>query len=325
MAKIEQMDRQEPEDRKLALLALEANEAAGKGGSSCPTDSELAALLDGQCQGEERKRLQEHIAGCDDCRRRCLEVGMALMEVNREPRRSKARIYTWASAFLAAAACVVLYLAIDITSPWQEKIEAIHPVPGSPEHVQSMTGKNMEKNISGLPERRKELGKDTNRPYADQGLQARGIVHVQKTPTDEHTVFQKRTTEFSQTKGEDIVSPAPETHAMEKNLAAGQMVNRSEQSRFLAWRALLEAACARQEQSPVIWKALYQEGREVVQIASPANRREAQRLLENMHPDNQSSAWILPFCNTFYPRSTKPDMQEGKNPLFSSEKSPGHE
>ena len=320
MAKIEQMDRQESDARKLALLALEANEAAGKGGSSCPTDSELASLLDGQCQGEERKRLQEHIAGCDDCRRRCLEVGMALMEINRSPRRSKARIYTWASAFLAAAACVVLFLSIDSTPPWQKRSNP-HPVrrdykgdeirsdqarPAPGVHINSLQQKTVSPpQVRPEPDARRpgtavyakgdsELAQPA--PSAERVMEAKkrirpaGPAKSRQLPA---AAIQDRGTGQELTGRKNKIMQA--NAVMEMNDKAGSQD--SWLSRKKEWDLLLRQACARQEKSSIIWQALHGEGAALLQSAPQEERKSLQTLVSRMplqDPKNSVDA----FCTT---------------------------
>jgi hypothetical protein len=227
MGTMDQYDSGRERQDNIDRLVPAADKGEPEERSGCPGDSELAALLEGQSRGEERKRLQAHISSCDECRRRCLQVGMALMEVNRSPRRRKVRIYTWASVFLAAAACVALFLYMGTTPPWFMN----------------------------------------NQPVLRESTRA-GQGH-EKTPAPPTAPIQQRET-----------------------ASAGQQVS----SRIEAWYDLLRQACARGEKSPLIWQALYGEGKRLAPLAPASGRRDIEALLARMRPDNRTGPGTNDLC-----------------------------
>jgi len=292
MEKIERIDRQRQQDRKIALLALEADSEKNTDQSSCPDDAELAALLDGQCLGEERKRLQAHIASCDECRRRCLEVGMALMEVNRSPGRSKARVYTWASAFLAAAACVALFLAIDTTPPWQKTRQPVDKVPVPSAHVRTETVKKMPRQPvlshrnKVLAERAASVGTATDVKSTKPGSgpekkrQVSDALSVKKRVSGQGAV------------GQEEAAPVVSSMVMADKVAAEDQSS----ARIGEWYVLLRQACARKEKSPVIWRALSREGKRLLSSASTRDRQNVRMLLGRMNRIGKTGQGAEDFC-----------------------------
>ncbi len=292
MEKIERIDRQRHQDREIALLALETDSEKNTDRSSCPDDGQLAALLDGQCLGEERKRLQAHIASCDECRRRCLEVGMALMEVNRSPGRSKARIYTWASAFLAAAACVALFLAIDTTPPWQKTSQPVDQVPAPSVQVRTETVKKMPRQPvlshrnTVQAERAASVG-----PASDIKRTKPGAASEKKRQVSEVLSVKKKVSGQGAV-GQEEVAPVASSMVM-----ADKVVSEDQSSvRTREWYVLLRQACTRKEKSQVIWRALSQEGRRLLSSASDQDRQNVRMLLGRMSRIGKTGQGAEDFC-----------------------------
>jgi hypothetical protein len=293
MKKIEKIDRQRQQDREIALLALGVDKEEQGERSSCPDDGEIAALLDGQCPGEERKRLQAHISSCDECRGRCLQVGMALMEVNRSPGRSKARIYTWASAFLAAAACVVLFLAIDTTPPWQKSSQLVDDEVSVPSaQVRSKTVKKVDRQpvvshrnrvqAKGAASEKTVTGIKSARPGGgpEKIRQVRQVLSMKKKVSDLEKV------------GQEEIAPVSSSMLMADKVADDGQPS----ARIREWYALLQEACARKENSPVIWQALYREGQKILPSTSLRARQDVQVLLGRMNQTPKSGDGTESVC-----------------------------
>jgi anti-sigma factor RsiW len=57
---------------------------------SCPNENEYARLLDGLASSDQRRRLEEHIDTCTDCRALLAELGKAFAPADARERRSTA-------------------------------------------------------------------------------------------------------------------------------------------------------------------------------------------------------------------------------------------
>ncbi|MEN8198759.1 MAG: hypothetical protein ABFR63_01670 [Thermodesulfobacteriota bacterium] len=116
MAKIEDINRQQQADRRTALLALNADERRIE--DDCLTDDGLACLVEHQCPAEEQKQYLSHLASCENCYRRWLELSkLAQAETTQKEQKNVHKLIqpkqlAWAGSLLAAAASVVLFLNI---------------------------------------------------------------------------------------------------------------------------------------------------------------------------------------------------------------------
>lgn len=140
MAKIEELEQYKVQQRRLALLALLADQP--KATSSCLEDDQLAALVEGSLAQDQVDECMAHLAQCDRCSALWVQLDQEWQRQERLEQRSKRRKlqkkprpFTIIGSLLAAAASIAVF--VTITTRVDRKIS--HPRPPTPARQQSLT------------------------------------------------------------------------------------------------------------------------------------------------------------------------------------------
>ncbi len=97
------------DDKAKARLALHVTEPAAAG--ACPSDEELAALVDDRLDGAKRNAVLEHLDACSQCYRQWLEISsLKEQEAGRSAATRHKRLYRTSGFAVAAMACLVFIL-----------------------------------------------------------------------------------------------------------------------------------------------------------------------------------------------------------------------
>jgi hypothetical protein len=282
MAEIDRVDKKREADRRTALLALAAA-GEGRAESDCLTDDNLACLVEHLCTEGEQKQYMCHLAGCETCYRRWLQLTKAVQE--HIPHKKTGNIHqlfrprqlAWAGSMLAAAASVILYLnisgRINVTVP-RQKTESgtsyrVESLPEAQSIEQAAAPaisivKNMEDmSDDGEPEKKRVAAPV---PAAVKEVTGSG--------------------QFS-TAGEQARSATPQKAARQKLSMEDEV---AEESALPAadffplqddtWFADLQQACLAGDKNSRFWQQMYLQGKEIVMV----NGAEREELVKELLP-----------------------------------------
>lgn len=140
MAKIEELEQYKAQQRRLALLALLADQP--KATSPCLADEQLAILVEGSLAEDQVDECMAHLAQCDRCSALWVQLDQEWQRQERLEQRNKRRKlqknprpFTIIGSLLAAAASIAVF--VTITTRVDRKIS--HPMPRPPAQQQSLT------------------------------------------------------------------------------------------------------------------------------------------------------------------------------------------
>jgi len=117
MAQIHKLKKRHEANRRAALLGLAASTPGGEK-TNCLNSEQMADLVAGNCAAGQQQQCFEHLAGCERCYGRWLELHEIEAGAQKRPKKNvtfrpfKIKNLVWAGSALAAAASVVLYLNI---------------------------------------------------------------------------------------------------------------------------------------------------------------------------------------------------------------------
>lgn len=146
MAKIEEFEQYKAHQRRLALLALLADQP--KTTTACLEDEQLASLVEGTLPQEEADQYMAHLAQCDRCSSLWVQLDQEWQRQEKIEQRNKRRKlqkkprpFTVVGSLLAAAASVAVFVTITtrvdrkislpLTTPpvRQQELAAVPPAP----------------------------------------------------------------------------------------------------------------------------------------------------------------------------------------------------
>lgn len=146
MAKIEEFEQYKAHQRRLALLALLADQP--KTTTACLEDEQLASLVEGTLLQEEAEQCMVHLAQCDRCSGLWVQLDQEWQRQEKVEQRNKRRKlqkrprpFTVVGSLLAAAASVAVFVTITtrvdrklshpLTTPpaRQQELAAVAPAP----------------------------------------------------------------------------------------------------------------------------------------------------------------------------------------------------
>lgn len=152
MAKIEEFEQYKAHQRRLALLALLADQP--KTTTACLEDEQLASLVEGAVPQEEVDQYMAHLAQCDRCSGLWVQLDQEWQRQEKIEQRNKRRKlqkkprpFTVAGSLLAAAASVAVFVTITtrvdrkislpLTTPpaRQQELAAVAPAPSEEKGV----------------------------------------------------------------------------------------------------------------------------------------------------------------------------------------------
>ena len=134
MAKIEPFEQYKAQQRRLALLALLADQP--KATTDCVEDEQLASLVEGSLSQEATEQCMAHLAQCDRCSGLWVQLDQEWQRQDRLEQRSKRRKlqkkprpFTVIGSLLAAAASVAIFVTIT-TRVDRKTAHLLPPSPG---------------------------------------------------------------------------------------------------------------------------------------------------------------------------------------------------
>ena len=152
MAKIEEFEQYKAHQRRLALLALLADQP--KATTACLEDEQLASLVEGALPQEEVDQYMVHLAQCDRCSGLWVQLDQEWQRQEKIEQRNKRRKlqkkprpFTVAGSLLAAAASVAVFVTITtrvdrkislpLTTPpaRQQELAIVPPAPSEEKGV----------------------------------------------------------------------------------------------------------------------------------------------------------------------------------------------
>lgn len=132
MAKIEPFEQYKAQQRRLALLALLADQP--KASTDCVEDEQLASLVEGSLSQEKTEQCMAHLAQCDRCSGLWVQLDQEWQRQDRQEQRGKRRKlqkkprpFTVIGSLLAAAASVAIF--VTITTRVDRKTAHLPPPP----------------------------------------------------------------------------------------------------------------------------------------------------------------------------------------------------
>ena len=134
MAKIEPFEAYKAQQRRLALLALLADQP--KATTDCVADEQLASLVEGALSQQESEQCMAHLAQCDRCSGLWVQLDQEWQRQERQEQRNKRRKlqkkprpFTVVGSILAAAASVAVF--VTITTRVDRKTAHLPPPPAA--------------------------------------------------------------------------------------------------------------------------------------------------------------------------------------------------
>ena len=258
MAARKENDQQGEKDRRAALLALASQEE--RSDTPCLDDGQMALLVSGECDDEERHRWQRHLTGCETCLRRWILLS-GLEErplVLASGSRNRWRLMGWAGSLLAAAASVVVFMQLTTNGLRQ-------PLSSSPVPVDSAGTERKTVTAASSENRGPQTKADKSvRPAPEPALAPpparRKMMEAARVPRQAGRPAPVR----------------PEEAAMEMAAADTAMAPASPSPRLLAWQKALEQGCRTRPGDRGFWQLRLEEGR------SLAGRGEAEPVLADL-------------------------------------------
>ena len=134
MAKIEPFEQHKAQQRRLALLALLADQP--KATTDCVEDELMASLVEGSLSPQETEQCMAHLAQCDRCSGLWVQLDQEWQRQDRQEQRNKRRKlqkkprpFTVLGSILAAAASVAVF--VTITTRVDRKTAYLPPPPAA--------------------------------------------------------------------------------------------------------------------------------------------------------------------------------------------------
>lgn len=195
MAKIEPFEEYKAQQRRLALLALLADQP--KATTDCVEDEQLASLVEGSLSQEKVEQCMAHLAQCDRCSGLWVQLDQEWQRQDRLEQRSKRRKlqkkprpFTVIGSLLAAAASVAIFVTITtrvdrktahLPSPpptRQQEWVAVPPAPEDKGTLQAVAP------VAGAPQQEMTaVAENSAAPVAASAPPAETALHDQ--PSDE--------------------------------------------------------------------------------------------------------------------------------------------
>jgi hypothetical protein len=236
MANRDELKQQRDADARVALLGLAANRQGTQQGR-CLASQEMAELLDGKCESDQRRLHLKHLSTCETCYREWLDLQQELSHASlkqKKPLLFQRRVLTFSGSLLAAAASVVFYLNLLDTSPKSEE-SLIHTIP--------QFEKEQSSNVSDIPLQQKSF-ESFSKPAP--------------VTTQSKLQFDEVQTESVQEKVKrEFVKPSGQVPIRTKNMAASAMALDPIQQ----WIQQVQKKCAEESSGPVVWQDLVLQGK----------------------------------------------------------------
>lgn len=292
MAKIDNIDKQRQADRRTALLALNADER--RTDSDCLTDEELASLVDRKCTAEEQKQYLSHLAACEGCYSRWVELAECIDAETTAKKRKKVHTLmqpkqlAWAGSLLAAAASVVLFL--NITGEL--------PPPVVPQRMQ--TEQSISPSLPLEKSRKAEHKGDILAPEIELPAATPPPVTLEATSDSAH---------FSTSQAPPQPLPAQKAIRAKQSMAADELheeraMIRAESAslQVSAWLENIQQGCQRGEANRQFWQKTYLEGEKIVRHTKLKRETLVTNLLPLIKQLQQSSEAGPPLCEQILER-----------------------
>ena len=236
MVNRDELKQKKEADDRVALLGLIADRKGVQQGS-CLSSKEMAALLDGKYEAEQKQLYLRHLSTCETCYREWLDLQQELSHDSvrqKKPLLFQRSFLTVSGSLLAAAASVVFYLNLD-TSPGPQE-SAVLAVPQLEEKQSSEVLEPL-------------MQQESVESFAEPAPVQQSKLQFDEVQTDSVQESAKRT--FDKSSGQPQIRT--------KSMATPAMIVDPIQQ----WIQQVEKKCAKEGRGQVDWQDLVQQGKEL--------------------------------------------------------------
>ncbi len=257
MASIHSINNNQQADRATALLGL--NVAEKSGSTICLTDEELACLVDRRCIAEAKEQAFSHLASCESCYRRWLELSEIIAEERNRATEEKNKIHilfqpkqlAWAGSLLAAAASVVVF--VNISGNMDKSM------------LQPQMQATVELDKVSLPKVRKDQEQKSSGDAAGTGrlIKAKKMEAVEMETALPASAPSPAPPASQMSFGQEPVPVPRLQRSMADDLSeeAATLHTKKVSLQVSGWLAAVEQGCRSSENDPQFWRTRYLEGK----------------------------------------------------------------